>query len=72
MALVTRNTTASVQAFLDLIGPDWALLFDPVLTREYSFVKPDKRLLLNVAQQWGLDPSQLLMVGDSFEDVSYN
>lgn len=51
MALVTRNTTASVGAFLDLLGPEWAGIFDPLLTREFAFVKPDKRLLLHVAQQ---------------------
>jgi HAD superfamily hydrolase (TIGR01509 family) len=69
VALVTRNTTSSVNAFLDLIGPEWAGFFDPLLTREFAFVKPDKRLLLHVAQQWGVPPSSLLMVGDSFEDV---
>ncbi len=50
VALVTRNTRASVQAFLDLIGPEWSDLFSPVLTREFAFVKPDKRLLLHVAE----------------------
>lgn len=69
LALVTRNTRASVDAFLSLIGPEWGSLFDIVLTREFSFVKPDKRLLLHVAEAWGVDPSRLLMVGDSFEDV---
>ncbi|GAX82142.1 hypothetical protein CEUSTIGMA_g9570.t1 [Chlamydomonas eustigma] len=68
-ALVTRNTRASVKAFFDLIGPEWEGLFDPVLTREFPFVKPDKRLLLHVANEWRVYPSTLLMVGDSFEDV---
>jgi len=69
VALVTRNTPASVQAFFDLVGPEWAALFDPVLTREFPYVKPDKRLLEHVAQAWGLEPWRLLMVGDSAEDV---
>lgn len=56
VALVTRNTKASVQAFLDLIGPEWASLFDTVLTREFAFVKPDRRLLLHVAQVRGMLP----------------
>lgn len=38
-----------------------------VLTREFRYVKPDRRLLLHVSQQWGCDPQRLLMVGDSFE-----
>ncbi|KAG1677921.1 hypothetical protein FOA52_001339 [Chlamydomonas sp. UWO 241] len=69
IALVTRNTTPSVTAFLNLIGPEWSSMFSPVLTREFDFVKPDKRLLLHVAQTWGVDPARVLMVGDSFEDV---
>ncbi len=50
VALVTRNTRASVEAFLRLIGPEWAGLFSQVLTREFRYVKPDRRLLLHVAQ----------------------
>ena len=33
VALVTRNTQQSVDAFLKLIGPEWSSLFDIVLTR---------------------------------------
>ncbi|KAL6762209.1 HAD-like domain-containing protein [Haematococcus lacustris] len=69
VALVTRNTQASVQAFFTAIGPEAAAQFQPVLTREFPFVKPDPRLLLHVAQVWGVEPSELLMVGDSWEDV---
>ncbi|KAJ9518124.1 hypothetical protein QJQ45_010042 [Haematococcus lacustris] len=69
VALVTRNTQASVQAFFTAIGPEAAAQFEPVLTREFPFVKPDPRLLLHVAQVWGVEPSELLMVGDSWEDV---
>eukprot|EP00798_Chlamydomonas_sp_ICE-L_P030726 gene30726-35761_t len=66
-ALVTRNTTASVEAFFNLIGKEWKPLFSIVLTREFEFVKPDKRLLSHVAEEWKVDPTRLLMVGDSFE-----
>jgi len=50
-------------------GRRWRDLFSIILTREFRYVKPDKRLLLHVADQWGVDPSSLLMVGDSREDV---
>ena len=50
VALVTRNTRDSVDAFLRLIGPEWSGLFDIVLTREFPFVKPDKRLLYHIAK----------------------
>ncbi|KAF8065826.1 haloacid dehalogenase-like protein [Scenedesmus sp. PABB004] len=69
VALVTRNTTASVAALFALIGEEWRTLFSEVRTREFRYVKPDKRLLLDVAQAWQLHPGKLLMVGDSFEDV---
>ena len=50
VGLVTRNTEASVDAFFGLIGREWQPLFDPVLTREFRFVKPDKRALQHFAQ----------------------
>jgi hypothetical protein len=40
----------SVAAFFDLIGEEWVKLFSEVRTREFQYVKPDKRLLLDVAQ----------------------
>ena len=69
LAVVTRNTTRAVDAFFGLLGAGWRGRFSTVLTREFQFVKPDRRLLLHVAAQWELHPSQLLMVGDSKEDV---
>ena len=40
-----------------------------VLTREFKYVKPDRRLLLHVADALGVAPGEMLMVGDSKEDV---
>jgi hypothetical protein len=53
VALVTRNTEASVDAFFKLIGEEWRGAFDAIRTREFRFVKPDKRLLLSLAQVRG-------------------
>ncbi len=50
VALITRNTTASVDAFFDLVGQQWRSAFDRVLTREWRYVKPDKRLLIDLAE----------------------
>ncbi len=50
LALVTRNTTASVDAFFDLVGEQWRSTFSLIRTREFNYVKPDKRLLVSVAQ----------------------
>eukprot|EP00887_Chlorella_sp_A99_P004575 scaffold4.g4575.t1 len=69
VGLVTRNTTESVNAFFALVGEEWRSAFDILLTREHRYVKPDKRALLHFAQEWGLQPWQLLMVGDSIEDI---
>ena len=69
LAVVTRNTPKAVDAFMKLLGPGWRDKFSIVLTREFKYVKPDRRLLLHVAQHWGLQPSEMLMVGDSKEDV---
>ena len=57
IALVTRNTKHSTQAFFDLIGPEWSQMFSPVITREFQYVKPDPRLLFSVAKEWGESPS---------------
>lgn len=69
VTLVTRNTTSAVDAFFALLGEEWRSLFSQILTREYRYIKPDKRLLVDVAKVWGLPPKSLLMIGDSIEDV---
>jgi len=69
LALVTRNTPLAVDALFRLLGERWRARFAPLLTRHFRFVKPDRRLLLHVAEEWGCSPAQLLMVGDSREDV---
>jgi HAD superfamily hydrolase (TIGR01509 family) len=53
-----------------VIGEEWRGAFDILLTRDNTpFVKPDKRCLLHFAHAWGLQPWELLMVGDSQEDI---
>jgi len=70
VALVTRNTMSSVKAFFDLLEDDRLVsLFSVVLTREFRHVKPDKRIMQHIADEWGMHPSELMMVGDSKEDV---
>jgi len=82
VALVTRNTPEAVEAFfsraLSAADPSagaaerarWRALFDPVITRHDRFVKPDRRLLFDLAARWGVaEMGRVLMVGDSLEDV---
>jgi hypothetical protein len=48
--LYSMCMTRSVAAFFQLIGEEWRGLFSEIRTREFKYVKPDKRLLLDVAQ----------------------
>ena len=54
VALVTRNTPASVDGFLRVLGPGYEGYFDPVITRHPRHVKPDYRLLRDLADEWGV------------------
>ena len=69
VGLVTRNTKYSVDMFFQAIGEHHRDVFDIVMTREFQYIKPDKRCLLHFAQKWNIPASKLLMVGDSTEDV---
>lgn len=69
VGLVTRNTEYSVNAFFEAVGNEYRDVFDILMTREFPFVKPDKRCLTHFSTVWGIPPSHLLMVGDSTEDV---
>ena len=69
LAIVTRNTDEAVDALFSRLGERWRGAFSPILTRHFKYVKPDRRLLMHVAQAWGVHPSAMLMVGDSREDV---
>ncbi len=48
--VVLLRFLSSVNAFFDVIGQEWRSLFSEIRTREFKYVKPDKRLLLDVAQ----------------------
>lgn len=69
LALVTRNTRKGTDSFFRLIHPKWKQKFQVVLTREFRFVKPDARLLHHVARRLKVHEHDMLMVGDSREDV---
>lgn len=69
VGLVTRNTSYSVDAFFKAIGDEYRDVFDVLMTREFPFVKPDKRCLTHFSRTWDIPPSRILMVGDSTEDV---
>ena len=70
-ALLTRNNTAVRQhnaAALSTAG----LRFDEALSREWGGgpPKPHPAALLHLAATWGVDASELAMVGDAADDIA--
>jgi HAD superfamily hydrolase (TIGR01549 family) len=64
--LVTRNVQTSVAHFH---ANAWPLPpFTPALAREFKPYKPAPDALLHICERWGLDPSEVVMIGDSAKD----
>ncbi|GIM12117.1 hypothetical protein Vretimale_15537, partial [Volvox reticuliferus] len=64
--LITRNVRRSVQYFHDFMG---LVPFKPAITRECEFpYKPSPAALQHIAAAWGVETSEVLMVGDSVRD----
>lgn len=64
----TRNTRGPVDHFLETWLPGFRLT-DPVLTREFYPYKPAPDGLVRISKAWNLEPSDLIMVGDSADDI---
>ena len=64
--LVTRNVSRSVDFFHRMHFP--LPPFSPSLSREWTPYKPDPAALHHIAERWGVDSSELLMIGDSAKD----
>jgi HAD superfamily hydrolase (TIGR01509 family) len=64
-ALLTRNSARSVRTVLSRFG----LRFDCVVSREQADPKPSPAPVLRIADQLGIPPARLLVVGDYVFDV---
>jgi HAD superfamily hydrolase (TIGR01549 family) len=64
-ALLTRNSRKSVEAVCRSLH----LHFDITVTREDGPHKPAPEPIWNIAKRWGIDPKDVLMVGDYKWDV---
>lgn len=42
--------------------------FSPALSREFRPYKPDPAPLLHICSTWGVQPNEVMMVGDSLKD----
>jgi len=65
LALLTRNSAESVRVVLER----FCLQFDCWMSREHSAPKPAPDPVLRIAEQLGLSPAELLVVGDFLFDV---
>jgi HAD superfamily hydrolase (TIGR01549 family) len=65
MALLTRNSRASAEAFCERFGVRFAC----VHTREDGVTKPSPEPVLHLCRQMGVPPGRTLVVGDYLYDV---
>ena len=63
--VLTRNSRTAANMTIQRLG--WT--FDTVLTREDAPAKPDPTGVIAICQQWGLDPGDVLFVGDYLFDL---
>lgn len=74
-AILTRSTQTGVDTFLQHVySLKQHKSYTHTLTREYMYnnkpcFKPNAQPLLYIMQQWQLQPSQCLMIGDSIDDI---
>lgn len=68
-AILTRNYAAPVSHLLSRhLGLRHT--FDPVVTREFYPPKPEPHGIRHIARLWGCQTSEVLMVGDSIDDMA--
>jgi len=67
-AVVTRNSDKSTRRVLDMLD----VRVERVSTRDSDLaVKPDPESLFYLAEEWGIEPTEILMVGDHPYDIQY-
>ncbi|KAL0392645.1 UNVERIFIED_CONTAM: Haloacid dehalogenase-like hydrolase domain-containing protein [Sesamum radiatum] len=62
--LITRNVKEAV----DLFHLRFGMIFSPALSREFRPYKPDPAPLLHICSNWGVQPGEVMMIGDSLKD----
>ncbi|KAK4421655.1 Haloacid dehalogenase-like hydrolase domain-containing protein [Sesamum alatum] len=62
--LITRNVKEAV----DLFHLRFGMIFSPALSREFRPYKPDPAPLLHICSNWGVQPDEVMMIGDSLKD----
>ncbi|ODV96929.1 hypothetical protein PACTADRAFT_48717 [Pachysolen tannophilus NRRL Y-2460] len=67
--ICTRNLIEPVNHLVSKFLPSEIQLQDPIITRSYSPPKPSAKPLLHIIESWGLKPENVIMVGDSSDDM---
>ncbi|XP_052191072.1 haloacid dehalogenase-like hydrolase domain-containing protein At2g33255 [Diospyros lotus] len=62
--LITRNVKEAV----DLFHLQFGMTFAPALSREFRPCKPDPAPLLHICSIWEVQPTEVMMIGDSLKD----
>lgn len=65
LGVITRNRLANCKILFEELD----VSFEPVLTREFPFIKPSPKPCLHIIEQWDLAPHECLMVGDYVHDL---
>lgn len=68
-SICTKNVAKPVDAFCSKFLKDRELVTGPTITRNFYPPKPSPKPLLHIIDSWGVSPHQVLMVGDSREDM---
>lgn len=64
LGILTRNARELAHITLAAIGIDDCFATEDILGRDEALPKPNPEGLLKLARQWGVAPSQMVMVGD--------
>ncbi|KAJ2760192.1 hypothetical protein IWQ56_005548 [Coemansia nantahalensis] len=74
-AIITRNNRRALDHFVNNVvsrQPEThrALFsFDPLIDRSFAPTKPAPESMLHISERWGIEPAQLMMVGDHGDDL---
>lgn len=67
-SICTRNFPIPVQHLRTKFLGEFVL--EPIVTREFKPPKPHPAGILHIAKTWGIQPKNLIMVGDSVDDMT--
>lgn len=67
--ICTRNLLMPVEHLISNFIPHEHSQFEQIVTRDFKPTKPDPAPLLHIAKTLNVEPSSILMIGDSYDDM---